>query len=66
MADNRRKIIINPDKCDLCGTCVGVCPEDAIILYEYTITVDDLKCTGCGLCAAVCPVAVPEVVSGND
>jgi len=61
MVENKRKIIIDSDRCDLCGTCVGVCPEDAIILSEYSIATDDLKCTGCGLCAAVCPIAVLEL-----
>ena len=27
-------IEILPDKCDFCGCCVGVCPEDAIELSD--------------------------------
>ena len=30
-------IEILPDKCDFCGCCVGVCPEDAIELKEAEI-----------------------------
>ena len=32
-------IEILPDKCDFCGCCVGVCPEDAIELKEAEISI---------------------------
>ncbi len=42
--------------CTRCGTCVGVCPEDAIVLDAdmYPALVED-KCTECGLCGVTCP-----------
>jgi ferredoxin len=48
--------MMNVDRtaCDACGTCVGVCPSDALVLEE-TITVDSGLCTGCGICAQICP-----------
>ena len=33
------KIMINNEICDYCGTCVAVCPVDAIELKEFTIRV---------------------------
>jgi ferredoxin len=30
-------IEILPDKCDFCGCCVGICPEDAIELKEAEV-----------------------------
>ncbi len=42
-------------RCDFCGTCVGVCPADAITIDVSDWTVDEERCTGCGNCVAVCP-----------
>ncbi len=46
--------VIN-DKCDFCGTCVAVCPFDAIDLYEARIAINQ-RCTDCMLCVWICPV----------
>lgn len=48
-------IQINRPQCLWCGTCVGVCPEYAITLYETRIEFDD-RCVNCGLCVKACPV----------
>lgn len=40
--------------CDACGTCVGVCPSDALVL-EQTVSVNSDVCTGCGICVLICP-----------
>ncbi|NCC92592.1 MAG: 4Fe-4S dicluster domain-containing protein [Opitutae bacterium] len=44
--------------CTRCGSCAGVCPEEAIELDErkFPRLIPD-RCTRCGLCAAVCPGA---------
>jgi len=47
-------VYVNERACDACGTCVGVCPSDALVL-ERTISVDSQKCTGCGICVQICP-----------
>lgn len=47
---------IRNDKCDFCGTCVAVCPFDAIELYESRIDIMEERCTDCMLCVWVCPV----------
>ncbi len=51
-------IDIIPNKCDFCGTCVGVCPEDAIELKQAEITIDEKLCTNCSKCVWVCPISV--------
>jgi Fe-S-cluster-containing hydrogenase component 2 len=48
-------IEIIPDKCDFCGCCVGVCPEDAIELKEAHIRIIEEKCTNCSKCVWACP-----------
>lgn len=56
------KVEIDNEGCDFCGTCVGVCPADAIELMESTIRIDQERCTLCESCVDICPLAVPEVV----
>ena len=45
-------ITIDRTQCLWCGTCVGVCPNYAITLYETRIEFDD-RCVECGLCVRV-------------
>ncbi|MCE1188933.1 MAG: 4Fe-4S binding protein [Ignavibacteria bacterium] len=51
-------IEILPDKCDFCGCCVSVCPEDAIELKEASINIIDARCTNCSKCIYSCPIEV--------
>jgi len=44
------------NKCDFCGTCVGVCPENCIELLETDLIVDHELCTRCEKCVLICPV----------
>jgi ferredoxin len=48
-------------KCDFCGTCVAVCPEDAIELFENDLAVNREQCTVCRNCVYICPVRALEV-----
>ena len=42
--------------CTRSGTCLGICPEQAISLdSDYYPVLDETKCTSCGLCGEVCP-----------
>jgi ferredoxin len=47
-------ISIDEKKCDECGTCIGVCPVDAIVL-DAGIAIDSSVCISCGKCVSVCP-----------
>ncbi|MDZ7797119.1 MAG: 4Fe-4S binding protein [Candidatus Marinimicrobia bacterium] len=53
-------MIIQNERCDLCGTCIAVCPEDALTLHEHGLIIDREKCTECLLCVNICPVAALE------
>ena len=48
------RLKIDETMCDRCGTCISVCPCDALLLTEM-LTVTE-ACTGCGTCVAICPV----------
>jgi NAD-dependent dihydropyrimidine dehydrogenase PreA subunit len=48
-------MFIRNDLCDLCGSCVAVCPVDAISIEEFSAAIAEDICTKCGNCRIVCP-----------
>lgn len=49
-------VIVDKKLCDRCGTCIAVCPENALLLTE-SLSVDTTRCNQCGKCVAICPLA---------
>lgn len=48
------------------GTCVAVCPFDALHMNEFNLPVVDIKkCTGCRKCAEACPKNVIEILPAS-
>lgn len=50
--------VINKNLCCGCGTCVGICPTNAITFKDniyYPMWLDENKCTNCGFCHETCP-----------
>jgi electron transport complex protein RnfB len=41
--------------CLALGTCVSVCPQDAIRLEDGVPVVNESRCDGCGVCVEACP-----------
>jgi len=47
---------VDESKCTGCGTCIKLCPYNAIQKDERGVArVNDVLCKGCGVCAASCP-----------
>ena len=46
--------VVNKDECNACGSCVDVCPTDAITL-EDTAVVNADECNECQACVDECP-----------
>ncbi len=46
------KAVIDMEKCNRCGDCVPVCPQEAI--NPAKVMLDDILCTQCGECFKVC------------
>ncbi len=46
---------VDADLCNGCGTCVDMCPMEAIELVDDLARIDDSRCIGCGVCAYHCP-----------
>jgi ferredoxin len=55
--------IADQKKCDECGTCISVCPQDAIIL-DKNLRISADKCTSCGICVKICPFAALSTEKG--
>ena len=45
---------IDKEKCDACGSCVEVCPVEAITVKEKAEVNED-ECIDCGTCIDECP-----------
>ena len=46
--------VVDSEKCTGCGTCVDVCPVNAIQVNEQAV-VNAETCTGCAACVLECP-----------
>lgn len=47
---------IKQQLCDICGTCVSVCPADAIRVNETRVWIVQDICISCGKCIQACPI----------
>ena len=41
--------------CDLCGVCVGICAQGAVIIKCDELYIDSELCTTCLVCILACP-----------
>jgi len=56
MTLSKVEILLNREKCYLCGSCVAVCPKEAIIIENDEWKFFQEKCIGCKFCVLACPV----------
>jgi len=47
-----------PGTCTGCGTCTHYCKENAIVIRNGVIDLDENACVHCGMCIACCPFHV--------
>lgn len=57
-------LICEQKKCTACGSCVNICPKNAVDLSADSLgrtvaEIDQKKCVDCGLCAKHCPNNAP-------
>ncbi|MFX0123515.1 MAG: ATP-binding protein [Candidatus Hodarchaeota archaeon] len=48
-------VVIDPKKCNGCGTCLKRCQMEALVIDEEKTIVNLERCIGCGLCVTKCP-----------
>ena len=54
---SKKRVYINQEDCEGCGSCKAACPAGAIFYNENGLAeVDHSKCLTCGYCSPVCPV----------
>ena len=57
-----RHAVIPAAECVACGTCVDVCPREAISIYRGSYAqIHEEICVGCGKCARECPADIIRV-----
>ncbi len=55
----KRKAILNESRCVACGSCVKVCPREAItIQHGVFASISEDLCVGCGKCVIACPASI--------
>ncbi|MBN1759194.1 MAG: glycyl-radical enzyme activating protein [Chitinispirillaceae bacterium] len=54
------EFIHNAGVCTGCGTCLKVCPQNALLATKDGIWRDHALCNGCGACVAGCPTGAME------
>ena len=47
--------IVKNDLCTHCGTCIGICPTDALYYEKDQVNFIEGKCINCGRCIKSCP-----------
>jgi heterodisulfide reductase subunit A len=62
---------VDHERCTGCGTCVQVCPFQAISMQTYEgildrSQIDSLLCKGCGNCVVSCPVKAIDLAEDSD
>jgi len=59
-------VSVDNAKCTGCGSCVDVCPQQAITMHDDLAMINEDLCLQCGTCANVCPAgAIREVALAN-
>jgi NAD-dependent dihydropyrimidine dehydrogenase PreA subunit len=54
---------IDSTKCNGCGSCVEVCPQQAIVIHDGAAVINQGLCIQCGTCLEICPAdAINEMV----
>ena len=51
---------VNKDTCIGCGSCVDMCPVQAITLVDGKASINPDICVSCGSCVGTCPANAIE------
>ncbi|MBW2646452.1 MAG: electron transfer flavoprotein subunit alpha [Deltaproteobacteria bacterium] len=56
-------ILFDPEKCTGCGSCLDICPTDAIELIDEKAVINEDECQLCGSCEAACETGAITIES---
>lgn len=55
--------LIDQKLCVACGTCLKICPKNAITIAKGCYAHADPEiCVGCGQCAKACPASIIKIL----
>ena len=54
--------VIDRETCTGCGSCIEVCPPQAIEMVDEKAFISEEFCEECGFCAAECPVCAISII----
>jgi len=66
------RYVVRSNLCTGCGTCVGICPQSALVIRKnentgvYQPEWNQKKCVHCGMCLYVCPGYSSNIEKLND
>jgi len=63
-AKEKAEIVIDADKCIVCGDCVSVCKDFSIYIDSNELKISNspaFGCIGCGHCMAICPTGAIKI-----
>jgi heterodisulfide reductase subunit A len=63
VAVEEKGILLDEEKCGVCGLCNSVCPFNAVRFSEGRIVIDQFNCKSCGLCVSTCPTGALRLSS---
>ena len=49
--------VVDPDACDGCEDCIGVCPNHAISMKDDVAWINPAKCSNARKCIPKCPLS---------
>ena len=55
-------VLLSPDKCIGCTTCVRHCPTEAIRIRDGRAVINEGRCIDCGECIRTCPQKAKKAV----
>ncbi|MBE6807426.1 MAG: 4Fe-4S dicluster domain-containing protein [Ruminococcaceae bacterium] len=58
-------VLLSPDKCIGCTTCVRHCPTEAIRIRDGRAVINQGRCIDCGECIRTCPQKAKKAVMGK-
>ena len=61
----QHSVLLSPDKCIGCTTCVRHCPTEAIRIREGRAVINQGRCIDCGECIRTCPQKAKKAVCNH-
>lgn len=65
MSKYEHSVVLNPEKCTGCTTCLRHCTTEAIRIENGKARIIDDRCIDCGECIRVCPQKAKKAICGR-